>query len=367
MLLKNRLDGIGWFSYQTLKRITKQNPEVHFVFLFDRPYDEEFVFSENITPLVISPPARHAFLFYVWYQHSVKSTLQRMKPDLFLSPDGMISLGARCKQLPVIHDINFYHRPKDIPFWARNFYNHYYPKYAKDACRIATVSEYSKNDIADTYKIQKDKIDVVYNGINEQFQALDALEKQKVKQQFTKGKDYFLFVGSMHPRKNIPRLIEAFGIFKKNTQCDLQLVLCGNAFWGQNEIDEKVNQSGCKESIIFTGRLNDSELRKLMGAAFALTFVPYFEGFGIPLVEAMQAEIPILCSNKTSLPEIAEDAAIYADPYEVKSIHLAMEELFYNEKLREELISAGKKRKNIFSWDRTADLLWKSIEKGINS
>src|SRR5690606_17933001 len=107
------LDGMGWFSYQTLKRITRPHPDVHFVFLFDRPFNEQFLFSENITPLVLSPQARHPLLYYTWFQHSVKNLLNRMRPDLFLSPDGFLSLGAKCRQLPVIHDINFHHHPKD--------------------------------------------------------------------------------------------------------------------------------------------------------------------------------------------------------------------------------------------------------------
>jgi hypothetical protein len=166
LLLKDKLDGIGWFTYQTLKRITKNNPEVHFVFLFDRPYDEEFIFSDNVTPLILSPQARHPFLYHAWFQFSVKSLLNKMKPDLFLSTDGFICLGTKCKQLSVIHDINFFHHKKDLKWLTGKYYNHYFPKFAAAATRIATVSEYSKNDIVKNYKTDPSKIDVVYNGIN---------------------------------------------------------------------------------------------------------------------------------------------------------------------------------------------------------
>lgn len=103
LLLANRLEGIGWFSFQTLKRITKDHPDVHFIYLFDRDFDESFITSNNITPLIIGPQARHPFLYYAWFQWSVKQTLNRLKPDLFLSPDGFLSLGAKTRQLPVIH------------------------------------------------------------------------------------------------------------------------------------------------------------------------------------------------------------------------------------------------------------------------
>src|SRR5258706_13058350 len=115
---------MGWFSYQTLKRLTRQNPDVHFVFLFDRKFDKEFIFSDNITPLILSPPARHPLLYYAWFQFSVKGILDKMKPDLFLSPDGFLSLGANCRQLPVIHDLNFLHYPRDSKWLTSKYYNY---------------------------------------------------------------------------------------------------------------------------------------------------------------------------------------------------------------------------------------------------
>lgn len=121
----------------------------------------------------------------------------------------------------------------------------------------------------------------------------------------------------------------------------------------------------CKDDIIFTNRLSEEDLADVMASAFALTFVPYFEGFGIPLVEAMQSEIPIITSNVTSLPEIAGEAALFVNPYEVNEIKNAMLKLRNEDSLRTNLIEKGKKRKNNFSWDRSADLLWKSVEKAL--
>ncbi|MCD6065520.1 MAG: a-glycosyltransferase [Bacteroidetes bacterium] len=364
-LLKDRLDGIGWFSYQTLKRITQAHKDVHFVFLFDRHFDEEFIFSDNITPVSIGPQARHAFLFYAWYQFSVRSVLNKMKPDLFLSPDGMLALGAKCKQLPVIHDINFKHYPKDVPFWAGKFYNRYFPLYAQEAARIATVSEYSKKDLVESYKIDPDKIDVVYNGINENFHPLTEGEKTAIRKKVTEGKEYFVFVGSLSPRKNIKRLLLAFEAFKAESNSELMLVLAGAAFWGMNELKEIIGQMKHGQDVIFTGRLSEKGLNEIVASAFAMTYVPYFEGFGIPLVEAMQAEIPLISSNISSMPEVAGDAALYVNPFDTDEIKNAMLYLYNDRAKGTELIEAGKQQRTKFSWDRSADLLWKSIEKTI--
>jgi len=367
ILLKDRLEGMGWFAYQTLKHISIKNPDVHFVFVFDRNFNEEFLFSDNVTPLVLSPQARHPFLYYAWFQHSVKGLLNRMKPDLFLSPDGFLSIGAKCKQLPVIHDINFLHHPGDSKWLTAKYYNYYFPKFAREASRIATVSEYSKQDIVKNYGIAANKIDVVYNGINSFFRPLNDTEKQQTKQKYSGGKNYFVNVGSLHPRKNIANLIRAFSLFKKESQSDLKLVLAGPHYWGLSEINKIITETNLKDEIIFTGRLADEELNLVLGSALALTFVPYYEGFGIPLIEAMQAQVPVISSNVTSMPEIAGEAAVYVDPMEVNDIKAAMIKIYKEPQLRESLVSKGNLQKQKFSWEKSADLLWQSVLKTVNS
>lgn len=366
LLLADRLEGIGWFSFQTLKRITKNHPDVHFIYLFDRDFDESFITSTNITPLIIGPQARHPFLYYAWFQWSVKQTLNRLKPDLFLSPDGFLSVGAKTRQLPVIHDINFHHFPQDVSRLSARYYNYFFPKYAREATRIATVSEYSKQDIAKTYGVNSSKIDVVYNGINEFFQPLDNTHKNQVKQKWTQGQDYFVYVGSLHPRKNIPNLIKGFDAFKRNGS-PLKLVLAGPLFWGKEDIDAALNASAYKNDVIFTGRLNNEELNAVMASALAMTMVPRYEGFGIPVIEAMQAGVPVIYSNVSSLPEVAGDAGLSVNQNDPSDIARAMAKMADDETLRHNCIEKGFIQKQKFSWDRSAQLLWESIEKSLVS
>ena len=365
LLIKDKLDGIGWFTYQTLKRITASHPEVHFVFLFDRDPDESFVFGENVTPLVIGPQARHPFLYHIWFQFSVRALLNRMKPDLFVSPDGFLSLSAKCKQLVVLHDINFFHHKKDLKWLTGKYYNHYFPKFALKADRIATVSEYSKKDIAANYKIDAGKIDVVYNGINSFFRPLTEEEKNNARKKFSGGKEYFVYVGSILPRKNIPTLVKAFAAFKKESNSPMKLVLAGRNYWGMHELYASIKEKGIENEVILTNRLSDEDLGLVLGAAMALTFIPYYEGFGIPLVEAMEAEVPIICSNVTSLPEVAGNACLQVDPMNVDEIKNAMLKINNDPELRADLISKGKKQKENFSWDKSADLLWRSMMKAL--
>jgi len=363
LLLKNKLEGIGWFTYETLKRITQQHPEHEFFFIFDRPFDDEFIFSDNISPMVAFPQARHPLLYYIWFEFAIPRILKKIKPDLFFSPDGYLSLSTKVKSMNVFHDLNFEHYPQDLPYPERKYYTYFFPKYAHKATRIATVSEYSKSDIVKQYSVSPDKIDVVYNGANENFIPVADTEKVKIREKYSNGKPYFVFVGALHPRKNLVNLFKAFDHFRNSTSSNTKLMIIGEKKWWTEEIRQAYENMIYKNDVIFSGRLEIAELQKVVASALALTYVSYFEGFGIPIVEAFYAETPVITSNVTSMPEIAGDAALLVDPFSVKSISNAMLIIASDEQLQKELIKKGRERKKLFSWQKSSDRLWDAMEK----
>ena len=365
LLLKDKLEGIGWFTYESLKRITKNHPEHKFLFLFDRPFSDEFIFSDNVSPLVVGTQARHPFLWYWWFEQSLPKIFHKEEPDLFLSPDGYLSLCSSVKSVAVIHDLNFEYYPLDIPFIARKYYKKYFQQYAKKANRIATVSEYSKQDISKTYKVSLDRIDVVYDGANEAFTPIGEEEKKRVKWKYANGEEYFLFVGALSPRKNVARLLKAFDEYKKAETSKMKFLIVGEKLFMTSEIENVYSSMKFKGDVDFTGRLGTSELKDVMASAFALTFVPYFEGFGIPIVEAMYCDVPVITSNVTSMPEVAGNAGLLVDPFSVNSIKEGMIKIYKDDVLRNHLIANGRKQREKFSWDKTAEKLWKCIEKTI--
>lgn len=367
LLQKGKLEGIGYFTRETLSRITRSHPEHQFIFIFDRPYDDEFIFSDNVKPVVVSPPTRHPFLCILWFELLIPGVLKKYKADLFLSPDGYLSLKTRIKQLAVIHDINFAHRPKDLPWLTAKYYNFFFPKFAKRAKRIATVSFYSKEDIVRTYGLNPDNIDVVYNGVNQLFQPTSDTEKELTRQKYTKGKEYFLYIGSLHPRKNICGLLRAYDAFRTMVDQDIKLVIAGGVMFKTVDITRTYEGMRFKDDVVFTGRLDIKDLHQVLGAALALTFVPYFEGFGIPVIEGMSAGIPVICSNTTSLPEVGGSAVLYADPFAISQIKDAMIRIAEDAPLRQELIEKGKKQQVKFTWDKTAEQLWGSIQICLNT
>lgn len=372
LLLKDKLEGIGWFTYESLKRITKNHPEHKFLFLFDRPFSEEFIFSDNISPIVVGPQARHPFLWYWWFEQSLPKIFHKHEPDLFLSPDGFLSLSyappagmKECKSIAVIHDLNFEYYPQHVPFIAMKYYKKYFPQFAKKANRIATVSEYSKQDISKLYKIPSGKIDVVYDGTNGAFKPIPEEEKKKVRLKYSNGEEYFLFVGALHPRKNVSGLLHAFDEFKKSEMSKMKLVIAGEKMWKTGDISTVFENMKFKSDVIFAARLGTNELKEAMASALALVFVSYFEGFGIPIVEAMYCDVPVLTSNVTSMPEVSGNAALLVDPFSVDSIKDGMIRIYKDETLRNQLILNGQKQREKFSWDKTAEQLWNCIEKTI--
>lgn len=365
LLLKGKLEGIGWFTLETLKRMTVNHPEHQFIFIFDRPYHSDYIFSENITPVVIGPPARHPFLWYLWFEFRIPKVLKKHRADLFLSPDGYLSLRTKVPQLAVIHDINFVHRPADLPWLKAKYYNYYFKKFAQVAKRIATVSFYSKEDITRSFKVDFEKIDVVYDGINQVFIPTSEAEQKSIREKYSGGNPYFLFVGALHPRKNICGLLNAFDAFKSVDTNGVKLLIVGGEMHKTGEIFETYENMRFKNDVVFTGRVLTSELHQIFGGALALTFVPYFEGFGIPVVEAMSAGVPVICSNTTSIPEVGGSAVLYADPCKIEQITEAMIKMADSKELRDELVVKGMVQKNKFSWDETARLLWMSVERAL--
>ncbi|MBL1233707.1 MAG: glycosyltransferase family 4 protein [Flavobacteriales bacterium] len=365
LVIKNKMDGIGLFTWQTFSLLAKQHPEIDFYFIFDRKTDEEFIAAKNIHPIIIRPITRHIYVFPYWYQIALKRVLKKLNPDIFIATDGMFPLNSNIKTLAIIHDLNFEHHPEMLPKNVLNYYKKYFPKFAQQADQIATVSEFSKNDIIKTYNIEASKIDVIFNGASENFKPISEFEKQVVKNKFAEGVDYFLFVGTIHPRKNVPMLLKAFNQYKSESGSSFKLLIAGKKMWSNAETTQLLNELEHKKDIVFTGRVNDKELAELTAAAKAITYIPIFEGFGIPLLEGMQCGVPVITSNITSMPEVVGDTGILVNPFNQNEIAQAMQKITADNNFHKELSSKSILQATKFSWEKTAQLVMESINKTV--
>lgn len=363
LLLPGKMDGIGWFTYETTRRMVAAHPEHQFILLFDRRPSglDELLAAPNVQPVVLCPQARHPVLWWMFFELSVPAALKRYKADLYLSPDGMMPLRPKVPTLNVIHDLNFEHADGNLKPSHQRYMTHFFPRFARAASRLATVSEYSRQDIAATYGIDAERIDVVYDGAHNHYRPHSDEEKQATRQRFTDDAPYIIFISTILKRKNLANLLKAFDKVKDSIPA-LKLVVVGSRAWWQDELKEAYDTMRHRDDIIMLGHADPDDLAALLSASEMLVYPSYFEGFGIPILEAMYAETAVVCSHTTSMPEVGGDAALYVDPSSPDDIANAIVQAS-DPATREAMIARGRTQRTLFSWDRTADLLWQSIMK----
>lgn len=365
MLIPDKLEGIGWFTYELVKRMIRNHPEDTFILLFDRKPPDELLKHPNVIKLHSFPQARHPLLFKWWFDYSVPSMLKKQNADIFVSPDGFNSGRLKIPSYLIIHDIAWHHYPDFIKANHLRYYRNNIPKFISNATGLGTVSEFSRTDIAEKFELNPSAIDVVYNGCRTIFKPLPEAAKQMVRKEWGITQPYFVFTGSIHPRKNGVNLLRAYHHFRLRSHLTHSLVFAGRKAWEAELFEKELQNSPFRKQILVTGYIEDNQMASLLGAAEALVYPSLFEGFGVPLLEAMNVEIPIITSNVSSLPEVAGNAALLTDPKNPQDIGTAMYKLAKTPELREKLIENGKKQRLKFNWDRSAAQLYENIEKTV--
>ena len=297
----------------------------------------------------------------LWSQAALPfyTMIDRPKPDVFFSP---VHYAPRFITIPLvlgIMDLSFLFFP-DM-FRSRDLFKlKQWTMYSvKKAKRIIAISQSTKNDILKKYYISPDKVTVIYPGItNYEITKLNTTYS-KIAQKFGIVGDYILYVGTLQPRKNIVRLIEAFELVSKRQTANgkrlLQLVIVGKKGWLYDTIFAKVKDLGIEDRVIFTGFVPDEELPILYAHATCFCLVSLYEGFGFPVLEAMKEGTPVVASNVSSLPELVADAGILVNPEDVTDIaHGIIDVLKMKDEDRMKLITRGKKQAAKFTWGKTA-------------
>jgi glycosyltransferase involved in cell wall biosynthesis len=267
----------------------------------------------------------------------------------------------------VVHDLGFLHFPstyKNLHAW---YLKNQTPKWIRKAASIATVSEFSRKDILDTYQLQPEKVEVIYNGVREVFKPLPYAEKQKIRDRYTDGNEYFLYAGAIHPRKNLVNLLKAFSLFKKRLQSNHRLVLAGRMAWKNNEFEELLSSYKYRNDVVLAGYVPDDALAELMAAAWAFVYPSLFEGFGVPVAEAMKCGTPVLTSGQTAMVEAAGEAGLYFNPADPRDISGQLMRIYKDEELRSLMIAKGFEQVKLYDWNLAADQMWNCMMKALKS
>ena len=354
-LLPSGLEGIGVYTHEIVQRMVRMHPGDHLHCFFDRTPSSEFKYGPNVHQHHLMPPARHPILFYIWFQLRTKSALARLQPDVYFSPDSFMPIGSGIPSVITVHDPAALRYPEHVSKANRAYYRKYMPMFTSEASKIITVSEFSKREIIDLLEVPENKVDVIYNGVSPVYRQRPDFDKSTAQAKWSGGKPYILYVGAIHPRKNVARLILGYERFREeNPDLDHQLVIGGRLSWKFADVEQAYEKSRFKNSIHFTGFVPEEQLPDLVEGAELLSYLSYYEGFGLPVIEAMASGVPVLTSKDSSMSEISDGAAFLVDPFDIEAIAAGLGEMILNSELRNQCIDRGAEVCLRYSWDETA-------------
>lgn len=262
-----------------------------------------------------------------------------------------------CPAVVSIHDLSFEHLPQTFNRRSRTQLRLTVRHSARRAARILTLSEHTRRDIIQTYKIAEENVTAIPLAAPPHFSPVtDDKELQRVRHNYGIDGDYVLSVGSIQPRKNLVRLIKAYALLRGRHQGSKfpKLVLVGKRAWLYDETLRTLEETGSKDSVVLTGYVPESDLPALYSGALCFIYPSYFEGFGLPPLEAMKCGAPVIVGNATSLPEVVGDAGLKVDPFDVSAIAAALDQLINDSVLRRQLSVKGLTRAKMFDWRDTA-------------
>ena len=270
---------------------------------------------------------------------------------------------SRCPGIITLHDVSFLRYPEFFPkklYWQLKLSLLYSIRKSK---KIITVSEFSKREIIKFYDVEQDKVDVIYNGVSENFRPVGQEDKEKILKKYGIKNPYILSVSNLQPRKNLSRLIKAFSsLVKNNEKFSYDLVIVGRKLWLCSEIFNEIREANIQERVILTGYVPEEDLVYLYNFAEVFVYPSLYEGFGLPIVEAMACGCPVITSSVSSLPEVAGKAGIMVNPYDVEEILQAINGIIDNPDLKRNLKIEGLKQSQKFSWKSAAEKTLKVYE-----
>lgn len=351
----DRKVGISEYAFELLKQFVQFNvSNLKFqIYLKDLPRDDFPRPSSNWEYHRVGPNK-----FWTQIGLPLHLFLKRDKPDVFFSPGHYAPRFSPVPTVISIMDLAFFHFPeyftkKDLA--QLKSWTDYSVRKAK---AIITISESSKNDILKEYGVTANKIHVVYPGIKDAATLIPHIyPMQELQTKYGISKEFILFVGTLQPRKNISRLIEAFSELikqKKYHDSSLQLVIVGKKGWQYEPILGSPKKFGIEDKVKFLDFVPDEELAMLYKNALCFAFPSLYEGFGLPILEAMKLGCPVITSNISSMPEAGGDAALYVNPRDVEDITKKLDKVVSSSDLRREMVEKGKKQAQKFSWEKAA-------------
>lgn len=325
------------FIYQ----VAKSQPRQTFIFIFNKSHQSESTFPENIIPVTIGSEADSPLKWRIWYNLKIPLTLKKYNADIFISKK-FCSLKIKIPQILISPDLTFIYQPSFINKKHIHFYKKYTPRFLNTADKIAVHSMFLKKDLINKYKINEQKIQVIYNETNKDFKPLDYEERKLIKEKYADGNEYFIYRGIISPQQNLLNLLKAFSFFKKRQKSNMQLLIMGSKGIQYKEFIESLRLYRFNKEVRVLPDLDNEETWKITASAYSMISVPLYETLSVLSLESMGCDIPVIASSSGIFPEICGEAALYANPENIKDIAEKMMLIFKDEQMRKDLIEKGR-------------------------
>jgi glycosyltransferase involved in cell wall biosynthesis len=288
-----------------------------------------------------------------WEQSVLPLRLKQKDISIYHGATFVTPLVKSCCHVVSVHDMTFHLVPERHSLHKRVYFRSMVPAAIRRSDRVIAVSESTKRDLLKIVRTDEKKVCVIHHGVDAQFQPITDEEKlARIREKYNLRRKFILFVGVIEPRKNLETLVEAY--LADSISGEFDLVLAGSLGWGYTKLKQKISDARREHCIRMPGYIADGDLPALYSGATAFVYPSLYEGFGLPVLEAMACGIPVITSSVSSLPEIAGDAAILVDPHDTSALAWALQKILKDDRLREDLSRRGRQRAQLFSWEQTA-------------
>ncbi len=356
----NQSAGIGRFVRNLVRAVADTDHDNEYVLVHAAPNQGrtiEMPTAANITSRQLR--FRERLMTILWHRLHLPVPIDLVTGplDIFHSPDFVLPPVRRGVRIVTVHDLAFLIHPECADHHLREFLERAVPRSAAEADYIIADSENTRNDVICLLDAKPDRVFVVHGGVDSSFRPASSDAVTEVRNTYELNDRYVLAVGVIEPRKNFPRLIEAYSRFRARTGMDCQLVIAGGKGWLSEETFSQAERSPFPSDIRFTGYVPDKDLAALYTGAELFAYPSLYEGFGLPVLEAMACGTPVVCANTSSLPEFAGDAALLVSPEDSDAIADALEAVCTDSGIREGLTQRGTERAAEYHWERSAEKL----------
>ncbi|MBC8062444.1 MAG: glycosyltransferase family 4 protein [Clostridiaceae bacterium] len=345
--------GIGTYTYQLINSINKVDIENNYLLFTPENFNMNYKLNDNFKTKNIKENKENCF----WEEVNIPNLLMGENIELYHVPQNGVGLpkNKTCPFIITLHDVIPLKMPETVSERYLEIFNDELPKIIPLCDGIITVSNYSKEDISKAFNFPKEKIFVTYLAAEDIYKPLDKLFcKNLIKAKYLIEDNYILYIGGFSPRKNIIGLIEAFSILPEELLKSRKLVIAGNKGISYEIYKKRAETLHIQDKVIFTGFIPMEDIPHLYNAAELFVYPSFYEGFGLPPLEAMACGIPVIASNATSIPEILEDSCILIDPYNAYQLRDSIVKVISDLSLQQSLIQKGFLKSQCYNWDTTA-------------